>query len=95
MLYSRVLYKSAEKLSPDGVRSRYIISQSFDVIIVEFESLYSEPYVAYYKKYPPVPKDFEAESEKVRGMSEAAVFLYRLHCNKNYKPFKVEKYIEI
>ncbi|MBE6563197.1 MAG: hypothetical protein E7660_05615 [Ruminococcaceae bacterium] len=95
MLYSRVLYKSAERLSPEGVRSRYVISQSFDIIVVEFESLYSEPYVAYYKKYPPVPRDFEAPSENVKGMSEAAVFLYRLHCNKNYKPYRVDKFIEL
>lgn len=89
------LYKTADRLSPNGCRSRYIIRQSFDVVIVEFESLYSEPYVAYYKKYPPVPKDFNAPSERIQGMSEAAVFLYRLHCNNHYKPYKVEKYFEL
>lgn len=95
MRVPRELYKSATKLCHTGVRSRYIIRQSFDIIIVEFESLYSESYVAYYKKYPPVPKDFSAPSERIKGFSEAAVFLYRLHCNNHYKPYKVEKYYEL
>lgn len=89
------LFRTADKLSKDGCRARYIIRQNFDILMVEFESLYGESYMEYYKKYPEIPKDLYAESSEYEGMSEGSVFLSRLQEGGKYKPFRTEQICEL
>lgn len=86
------LFRTADKLSEDGCRARYVLRQNFDILMVEFESLYGESYMEYYKKYPDIPKDFYAESSEYEGMSEGSVFLSRLQNGEKYKPFRKEQF---
>ncbi len=89
------LFRTADKLSKEGCHARYILRQNFDILMVEFESLYGGSYVEYYKKYPDIPKDFYAESSKYKGMSEGSVFLSTLQESEEYRPFRTERILEL
>lgn len=81
------LYRTAENLSEDKVRSRFIISRTFNCLIVEFETLFGEGYTDFYKDFPEIPSDFSTPSDD-RFATECGRFLWLLTSSGKYKPVR-------
>ena len=81
------LYRTAESLSVNKIRSRFIISRTFDCLIVEFETLFGEGYTDFYKDFPEIPSDFSASADGVFA-TECGHFLWLLTSGGKYKPVR-------
>ena len=79
------LYRTADKLSEDKVRSRFIIRRTFNCLIVEFESLFSEGFTDFYTEFPEIPSDFTAPCDTMFS-TECGRFLWLLTSSGKYKP---------